>query len=110
MADLERPSINSRLEGLRNLSPDDRRSKIVESTPLSQDDAMVFGKGGLPLTVANGMIENVFEALDIPNEWFFDAAESKLYLIPNATSADVYCQSPIVTPLPPLLHNGAKQS
>ena len=66
MADLERPSINSRLEGLRNLSPDDRRSKIVESTPLSQDDAMVFGKGGLPLTVANGMIENVFGTFELP--------------------------------------------
>jgi hypothetical protein len=34
------------------------------------------------------MIENVFEALDFPNEWWFDPSESKLYLIPNATIPD----------------------
>jgi len=34
------------------------------------------------------MIENVFEALDTPNEWFFDSAAHKLYLIPNATAPD----------------------
>ena len=37
--------------------------------------------------VAGGwMIENVWEALDTMNEWFFDPAEHKLYLIPNATA------------------------
>eukprot|EP01052_Picozoa_sp_SAG31_P065402 SAG31_NODE_24230_length_486_cov_0.927649_2_plen_87_part_01 len=33
------------------------------------------------------MIENVWEALDTVNEWYFDAKESKLYLIPNGTSS-----------------------
>jgi len=32
------------------------------------------------------MIENVWEALDAPNEWFFDADASTLYLIPNSTT------------------------
>ena len=32
------------------------------------------------------MIENVKEALDAPNEWWFDAKARKLYLIPNATA------------------------
>ena len=27
----------------------------------------------------------VFEALDYPNEWFFNATTQQLYLIPNAT-------------------------
>jgi len=34
------------------------------------------------------MIENVFEALDYPNEWFFNATTQQLYLIPNATVPD----------------------
>eukprot|EP01043_Picozoa_sp_COSAG02_P002412 COSAG02_NODE_55_length_43887_cov_30.660364_33_plen_712_part_00 len=38
------------------------------------------------LSAGGWMIENVWEALDTQNEWFFDPAEHKLYLIPNATS------------------------
>ena len=34
------------------------------------------------------MIENVFEALDYPNEWFYNASTQQLYLIPNATVPD----------------------
>lgn len=33
------------------------------------------------------MIENVIEALDAENEWFFDAASRKLYLWPNNTDS-----------------------
>ena len=33
------------------------------------------------------MIENVKEALDSPNEWWFDRVARKLYVFPNATSA-----------------------
>ena len=40
------------------------------------------------LTASKWMIENVMEALDAPNEWFFDETAGKLYLIPNATDPD----------------------
>lgn len=30
-------------------------------------------------------IENVFEELDAPNEWFFDEVQQKLYYIVNGT-------------------------
>ena len=33
------------------------------------------------------MLENFFEALDEPNEWFFDEEKATLYLIPNATDS-----------------------
>ncbi len=66
MTETHKPSINSRLEGLRNLSPQERMQQIVETTPLTQDVAEAFGKGGLPLSVANGMIENVFGTFELP--------------------------------------------
>ena len=37
------------------------------------------------LSAGGWMIENVWEALDTVNEWFFDPKESKLYMIPNIT-------------------------
>jgi hypothetical protein len=40
------------------------------------------------LLAGKWMIENVFEALDVPNEWFFDPKLHKLYLIPNVTVFD----------------------
>ena len=36
--------------------------------------------------VSGWLIENVWEALDMPNEFFFDPTLSKLYLIPNASA------------------------
>ena len=35
---------------------------------------------------AEWMVENIFEELDSPGEWFYDADEQKLYLYPNETS------------------------
>jgi len=49
----------------------------INSTKADAHDYLLAGKW---------MIENVKEALDTPNEWFFDAAEKKLYLWPNSTS------------------------
>jgi len=59
-------NVNSRLEGLRSLSPQDRMGKLVEATSLTQNEAEAFGKGGLPLSVANGMIENVVGTFELP--------------------------------------------
>ena len=44
---------------------------------------------GYPSYLQGGgwMIENVWEALDTVNEWFFDEKQSKLYLIPNGTAS-----------------------
>jgi len=39
------------------------------------------------LSAGGWMIENVWEALDTVNEWFFDSKESKLYMIPNVTGS-----------------------
>ncbi len=59
-------NVNSRLEGLRSLSPQDRMGKLVEATSLTQNESEAFGKGGLPLSVANGMIENVVGTFELP--------------------------------------------
>ena len=58
--------INSRLEGLRNLSPAERLGKVSEAAALDGDDLEAFGKGGLPLALANGMIENVIGTFELP--------------------------------------------
>ena len=36
-------------------------------------------------TGAEWYVENIFEELDAPGEWFYDEAEKKLYLYPNGT-------------------------
>jgi len=52
------------------------------------NDSVIHDPEGQYFVGANKwMIENVFEALDEPNEWFFDTKERKLYLIPNTTTA-----------------------
>ena len=37
----------------------------------------------LPVPLKHAYIENVFEELDSPGEWFFDAASSQLFVLPN---------------------------
>lgn len=37
------------------------------------------------LTGAEWYVENIFEELDAPGEWFYDETEMKLYLYPNGT-------------------------
>jgi hydroxymethylglutaryl-CoA reductase len=61
-----RRPINSRLEGLRSLAPDERLDRVAQAVSLSTDDRQVFERGGLPLTIANGMIENVFGTFELP--------------------------------------------
>jgi len=58
--------INSRLEGLRNLSPAERLGKVSEAAALDGDNLEAFGRGGLPLALANGMIENVIGTFELP--------------------------------------------
>ncbi|HEV7247408.1 MAG TPA: hydroxymethylglutaryl-CoA reductase, degradative [Shinella sp.] len=70
MADVNRgasrPSINSRLENMRNLSPAERLAKVADAVSLTDADKNVFSHAGLPLALANGMIENVIGTFELP--------------------------------------------
>lgn len=59
--------ICSRIEGFRNLDPEERLSRIAKAVDLS-DDAVVSLKGvdSLPVSLANGMIENVIGKFEMP--------------------------------------------
>jgi hydroxymethylglutaryl-CoA reductase len=61
-----RPSINSRLENMRNLSPAERLAKVADAVSLTDADKNVFSHAGLPLALANGMIENVIGTFELP--------------------------------------------
>ena len=70
MAEVEksgiRPAVNSRLENLRNLAPSERLDRVASATSLSDIERNTFAGGGLPLTLANGMIENVIGTFELP--------------------------------------------
>ncbi|NNU62999.1 hydroxymethylglutaryl-CoA reductase, degradative [Brucellaceae bacterium VT-16-1752] len=70
MADLNvnvsRQDINSRLENMRNLSPAARLAKVADAVSLSNEEADVFSHAGLPVDLANGMIENVIGVFELP--------------------------------------------
>ncbi|WP_394802006.1 hydroxymethylglutaryl-CoA reductase, degradative [Rhizobium halophilum] len=58
---------NSRLEGLRNLTPAQRWERVVDATGLSaQDAALLSAPGALSLATADGMIENVVGTFELP--------------------------------------------
>lgn len=58
---------NSRIEGLRNLSPHERWDRIVQHVGLSEDDRRLLkNPGALPISTADGMIENVIGTFELP--------------------------------------------
>ena len=58
---------NSRLEGLRNLTPQQRWQQVVEAVGHSEDEAALFAKpGALPVETSDGMIENVIGTFELP--------------------------------------------
>ncbi|WP_411036370.1 hydroxymethylglutaryl-CoA reductase, degradative [Shinella sp. BYT-45] len=61
-----RPSINSRLENMRNLSPAERLARVADAVSLADTDTQTFSHAGLPLVLANGMIENVIGTFELP--------------------------------------------
>lgn len=78
-------SVNSRLENLRNLSPAERMARVAEAASLSDADQQAFGRGGLPLTLANGMIENVIGTFELPIGIATNfTVNGKDYLVPMA--------------------------
>ena len=61
------PALNSRIEGLRDMEPADRRQAIAGAAGLDQSGAAALaGEGVLNLNVANGMIENVIGKFELP--------------------------------------------
>ncbi|MGV8938718.1 MAG: hydroxymethylglutaryl-CoA reductase, degradative [Allorhizobium sp.] len=58
---------NSRLEGFRNLTPQERWKKVVEAVGLGEEDAgLLASAGALPIETADGMIENVIGTFELP--------------------------------------------
>ncbi|MBC8719641.1 hydroxymethylglutaryl-CoA reductase, degradative [Ochrobactrum sp. Marseille-Q0166] len=70
MADLNvkasRQDVNSRLENMRNLSPAERLAKVADAVSLSPEEVDVLSHAGLPIDLANGMIENVIGLFELP--------------------------------------------
>ncbi len=65
--DEARQALNSRLEGYRNKTPEERLGMLAEATGLGNDDIAVFGQpGALDPVRANGMIENVIGTFQLP--------------------------------------------
>ena len=61
------PAVNSRIEGLRDMEPVDRRRAIAAAAGMDQaGEAALSGEGALALSVANGMIENVIGKFEMP--------------------------------------------
>ena len=60
-------AVNSRIENYRNLSCAERLSQAVAAAGLADADlALLAQPGGLPLNLANGMIENVVGTFELP--------------------------------------------
>ncbi|MGL1636532.1 hypothetical protein ACSTI0_00575, partial [Vibrio parahaemolyticus] len=78
--------VNSRIENYRNLSCAERLEQAVAAAGLADADrALLAQPGGLPLTLANGMIENVVGTFELPLGIATNfTVNGKDYLIPMA--------------------------
>lgn len=65
-----RTGANARIEGLRNLTPDERRRAVIDAAALPEGEGEALYEalagGALPLSLADGMIENVVGAFELP--------------------------------------------
>lgn len=61
-----RSAVNSRLENIRNLTPADRLGRVADAVSLSAQERAALSGGGLPIPLANGMIENVVGTFELP--------------------------------------------
>jgi len=60
-------SLDSRLPNFRALDPTERLEQIAEKAQLSSDERQLLAQaGGLPLEIADGMIENVVAKFELP--------------------------------------------
>ncbi len=58
--------INSRIEGFRDLSPQERLFRLGDVAGMDQARSQMLHGGALPLAIANGMIENVVGTFELP--------------------------------------------
>ena len=62
-----KPAISSVISNMRNMEPEQRLAALIERAHLEQNDAAALaGADMLPLSVANGMIENVVGKFELP--------------------------------------------
>jgi hydroxymethylglutaryl-CoA reductase len=54
------------LENIRNLTPADRLGRVADAVSLSAQERAALSGGGLPIPLANGMIENVVGTFELP--------------------------------------------
>lgn len=67
MSNFQARSLNSRIENFRNLSCNERLDRLGSVVGLTEADIALLAKpGGLPLSLANGMIENVVGTFELP--------------------------------------------
>ncbi|MCA2012273.1 hydroxymethylglutaryl-CoA reductase, degradative [Cereibacter sphaeroides] len=80
------PRVRSRIENMRNMEPAERRAAVCRAAGLADsDDAILQGAGALPLTMANGMIENVVGTFELPLGVATNfVVNGKEYLVPMA--------------------------
>lgn len=82
----EAPGYTSRIADFRNLEPEARAAAVVKAANLDKAEAASIGRpGALPLTLANGMIENVVGTFELPlgvaTNFLIDGRD---YLVPMA--------------------------
>jgi len=82
----ETSALNSRLEGFRSMEPAERQTKVAEATHLDDHQAKTLsGDSVLPVSLANGMIENVVGKFELPMGVASNfQINGKDYLIPMA--------------------------
>jgi hydroxymethylglutaryl-CoA reductase len=80
-----RAAVNSRLENIRNLTPADRLGRVADAVSLGVDERAILSGSGLPIALANGMIENVVGTFELPMGVATNfTVNSRDYLIPMA--------------------------
>ncbi|MFG6586950.1 hydroxymethylglutaryl-CoA reductase, degradative [Sulfitobacter sp. MOLA879] len=86
MVDGTTVQINSRLENLRNLEPEARLDLLAKTVDLTAtDQTALAGRDVLPMSTANGMIENVIGKFELPLGVASNfTINDKDYLIPMA--------------------------
>ena len=58
--------LSSRIAGMRDLSPADRRTRVAETAELDPEIARALSGSALPIDRADGMIENVIGTFELP--------------------------------------------
>jgi hydroxymethylglutaryl-CoA reductase len=73
------------LENIRNLTPADRLGRVADAVSLGVDERAILSGSGLPIALANGMIENVVGTFELPMGVATNfTVNSRDYLIPMA--------------------------